>query len=139
MNLNRVVNAVARSEGFRKYVYKDSEGYWTVGHGILVDSRRGGGITRQESRLIMSNRLINFHLRMNRVWPWTKSLSERRQEALVRMGYNLGFKGLRGFKKMLRAMRTGNFKLAADEALDSKWAKQVGSRANRIANLIRQG
>ena len=31
----------------------------------------------------------------------------------------------------------GNYDLAADEALDSKWAIQVGPRAERIAEMIR--
>jgi len=55
------------------------------------------------------------------------------------MAYNLGIKGLGGSRRMLSAMEYGDHSLAADEALDSKWAKQVGARAERIANLIRQG
>ncbi len=33
---------------------------------------------------------------------------------------------------------TGHFFGAAAEALDSKWARQVGARAERIAELLRQ-
>ncbi len=139
MDIIRVQNAIARSEGFRKYVYKDSEGYWTVGHGILVDPRRGGGLTKKESLLIVEGRLYGLHRRINNSIPWTRELSEKRQEALVRMAYNLGFKGLKKFKKMLKAMKAGKYKLAAEEALDSKWARQVGNRASRIANIIRYG
>ena len=40
---------------------------------------------------------------------------------------------------MIKAFKVGDYPLAADEALDSKWATQVGARAERIANLIRGG
>ncbi len=139
MDLERVVNAITRSEGFRNSVYKDSEGYWTIGHGILVDPRRGGGITKEESVHIVRRRLERLQVSINQNLHWTRKLSDKRREALLRMAYNLGFKGLRTFKKMLFALEEGEYDQAADEALDSKWAKQVGTRATRIANLIRHG
>ena len=37
------------------------------------------------------------------------------------------------------AMAEGKYKLAAVEALDSKWAKQVGQRAKDIAHMIEFG
>jgi len=139
MNLEKIVNEITRSEGFRNSVYKDSEGYWTIGHGILVDPRRGGGITKEESLHIVRRRLERLQVSINQNLHWTRKLSDKRREALLRMAYNLGFKGLKTFKKMLSALEEGEYDQAADEALDSKWAKQVGSRAERIANLIRQG
>jgi lysozyme len=43
------------------------------------------------------------------------------------------------FKKMLIAFERGEYNEAADEALDSRWAVQVGSRAQRDAKMIREG
>jgi len=40
---------------------------------------------------------------------------------------------------MLTALEAGEYERAALEALDSKWAKQVGKRADRIATLFREG
>jgi len=139
MDIEKTLDTITEDEGFVSHVYKDSEGYWTIGHGILVDERRGGGIHLEESLYIVKKRLYNLSTHIEHYWPWVESISPLRQSALLQMAYNLGFNGLRGFRKMLFAMEQGNYSLAADEALDSKWARQVGARAERIANLIRQG
>ena len=55
------------------------------------------------------------------------------------MAFNLGIAGLKRFKKMLMAMACGYFEDAAKECLDSKYAKEVGQRAVRIAETIRTG
>jgi len=39
----------------------------------------------------------------------------------------------------LAAMATEDYEIAADEFLDSRWAKQVGSRAFTITEMIRTG
>jgi lysozyme len=44
-----------------------------------------------------------------------------------------------GFKKALAAMAIEDYDVAADEFLDSRWAKQVGSRALTITDMIRTG
>jgi lysozyme len=51
-----IVSILEKEEGFVPHVYKDHLGYWTIGHGILVDERKGGGITIEESRYLLNNR-----------------------------------------------------------------------------------
>jgi lysozyme len=63
------------------------------------------------------------------------------------MCFNMGIGRLLGFKKALIAMRQGKFSIAADEMLDSKWAREdvgIGTpdkpgRALRLANMMRTG
>jgi len=55
------------------------------------------------------------------------------------MAFNLGVAGLLGFKKMIVALKNGNYQLAAKECLDSRYAKEVGARAKRVAETIRTG
>jgi lysozyme len=43
------------------------------------------------------------------------------------------------FKKTLAALEARDFDRAADEALDSLWARQTPNRAERIAAAIRKG
>lgn len=71
--------------------------------------------------------------------PWWRDLNGPRQAALVEAGFNLGISGLLGFERMLAALKHGQWSLAEREALDSKWAKQVGPRARRIAHQLRSG
>ena len=76
---------------------------------------------------------------LNRAIPWWKDLPWTQRKGLCNMAFNLGLPRLKKFKKMLAALKKGDAKLAAKEALDSKWAEQVGIRATRIANLFRKG
>ena len=66
-------------------------------------------------------------------------MGEARQRALLNMCFNLGWPRLSGFKEMLLCLQAGSYARAAEEAKDSKWARQVGDRALRIAKLFEEG
>lgn len=58
--------------------------------------------------------------------------------ALANMSYQLGSAGVMRFRRMVRAVKVGDYAEAAKEALDSKWAKKdTPRRAKRVAALIR--
>jgi lysozyme len=59
-----------------------------------------------------------------------------RQAVILDMAYNLGISGVLMFKKMWAEIGRAYFRAAADEMLDSKWAKQVGDRADRLASIM---
>jgi lysozyme len=61
------------------------------------------------------------------------------QMALINMNFNLGIHKLEQFVGMINALREKNYTLAAQEALNSLWAKQVHQRATDIALMIREG
>lgn len=53
------------------------------------------------------------------------------------MHYNLGAKGLSGFKKMNAAIDARDYKTAAKEAKDSKWYRQTGHRAKTHVQTLK--
>ena len=53
------------------------------------------------------------------------------------MCYQMGLSGVLKFKRALAAMEIKNWEMAADEMLDSLWARQTSRRANELADLIR--
>ena len=55
------------------------------------------------------------------------------------MNFNLGITRPSLFKNMIVALSESRFDDAATEALDSKWARQVGQRAQTVAAMIRTG
>lgn len=127
-------------EGFRSHAYQDSEGYWTIGHGILIDKRVGGGITVEESRYLYENRLAICVRELERALPGLlESLDEARGTVLVEMAMNLGMPRLRGFPLMIAALRVGAWDEAAKQMRNSRWYRQVGDRAERIATVIQYG
>lgn len=96
------------------------------------------GITKNMAYMICRND-VNICLNQLKTLSFWNQLDLERQYALLDMCFQLGFKGLCGFKKMLEAMRWGKWDKAAAECLDSDYARQTPARAKRIARLIKEG
>lgn len=134
---DQLIEDLKRDEGFRAHAYQDSEGYWTIGYGRLIDAKQGGGISIAEAEFLMANDIERFGAEVDRTFPWWREMPDDAQRAFANMAFNLGITRLGKFKKMLAALQSGDFLRAGDEAEDSKWAGQVGPRAERIAELFR--
>ena len=57
---------------------------------------------------------------------------------ILEMVYQLGFSGFCKFKKAIANMKDRNWKGAADEMLDSLWAKQTPNRAKQLSEIVRE-
>ena len=66
------------------------------------------------------------------------NLSQEMQHVLVNMCFQLGQGGLSNFKNFKAAIETENWKSAAAEMLDSRWAKQTPERAQRLHDRVLQ-
>ena len=126
-----------RHEGYRRAVYTDSLGYATIGIGRLVDGRKGGGITKEEARYLLTHDVDQVVGELTQKLPWWSSLSELRQRVLVDMAFQLGIAGLLGFKNTLRAIHEKRWDDAAEGMLASKWAQQTPGRAAELARWMR--
>lgn len=125
-----------RDEGLRLKPYRDTVGKLTLGIGRNIDDM---GITKAEAIYLLENDIERVERELDTAMPWWRTLSDGRQRAMINLAFNMGISRLLGFKNMLAAMQAGRWVIAADEALLSRWAKQVGDRADRIAELIRRG
>ena len=126
-------------EGEKLYAYADSLSYLTIGVGRLIDQRKGGGITAEESAYLLANDIAAKTKELTARLPWLYLLDPVRQGALVNMAFQLGVEGLLGFRNSLELMRTGQYREAADNFLKSKWAQQTPKRARRVTEQIRTG
>lgn len=125
---------IKKCEGLKLETYVDTTGHLTVGWGRNLDN----GIRLDEAELMFQNDLKQATQELKEC-PWFLDLPDGVQKALINMNFNLGIHKLSTFKKMIAALVDKNYTLAAIEALDSLWAKQVGERAKDIALMIRQG
>ncbi len=130
-----ILEDLKRDEELRLKPYTDSVGKLTVGYGHNLDDL---GISKNIANLMLEEDFSSALIDLNRSLPWWKTLSNPQRRGLLNMTFNLGLPKLLKFKKMLRALESGNSERAAAEAIDSKWAKQVGKRAWRIAALYKQ-
>jgi lysozyme len=136
MNWTRLKADIKRHEGVRLKPYTDTVGKVTIGVGRnLTDV----GISESEAETMLANDLERAVKAARAVVYSYEKLGEVRQEALVNMAFNLGRQGLAGFRKAIMALGEEDFARASDEFLDSKWASQVGPRAQELAQRIRTG
>lgn len=131
-----LIDDLVRDEGVRLKPYRCTAGKLTIGIGRNIEDI---GITDEEARYLLANDIARVEAALDRAVPWWRTMTKRRQEALANMAFNLGMSGLFGFRTMLAALQAGNWANAAQAALDSRWADQVGARAHRIAKAIEEG
>ena len=62
--------------------------------------------------------------------------SSPRQHAIISMIFNLGAGGFSQFKNTIELIKRGEWSMAAQSALLSKWARQVPLRARRVADML---
>lgn len=136
MNLDALKQELTRDEGRRFKPYKDTVGKTTIGVGRNLDDV---GVSGDEIDLMLSNDISRSMMSLDQALPWWTSLSDARQRVMVNLCFNLGISRLMGFKNTLAAMQLGDYDKAAAELLDSTYAKQVGDRAKRLADMIRTG
>lgn len=136
MNRARLLEELKRDEGVRLKPYICTAGALTIGIGRNLDAN---GISLAEAEAMCLADIDRCMADLDREFPWWSSLPEGCQRGLVNMAYNLGITRLRQFKRTLNALEDRRWGDAADAALDSRWAQQVGQRAMRIAAMFRAG
>jgi len=123
-------------EGLRLKPYTCPAGKTTIGVGRNLDDL---GISKQEAMEMLRHDILRVEMGLEKVVPGFLALSSRRRASLVDMCFNLGMTRFINFKNMLTAIAVGDFALAADEMLASRWAEQVGQRAHTLAAMMREG
>jgi lysozyme len=132
----KTIETIKQDEGLRLKPYKDSLGFWSIGYGRCLDTR---GITQAEAFDMLCHDILECEEELSRTYSTYSQLDDLRKMILICMCYQLGIAGLMGFRKMLGALTRGNYKLAAEEMRNSKWASQTFNRAHRLAHLMETG
>jgi len=136
--METLIERIKRHEGLRLRPYRDSLGNASIGYGHYLRIP----ISKTAALTILQNDVTYAWLEGYNLPAAVLSadgLTEKRKEVLVEMIFNLGFHGVLGFKRMLKAIEQEDFDLVAKEMLDSRWAEQVKSRAIELADMMRKG
>lgn len=108
----------------------------TIGYGRNIEER---GISEDEAEYLLNNDIKLSEFELSKAFNWFDNLTPVRQAVLINMHFNMGLTRLKGFIKALTAIERGDYKTAAAEMLDSKWARQVGKRATELAKQMETG
>jgi len=131
--IDELKEMLIKNEGMKLHPYQCTANKTTIGVGRnLTDN----GITSAEAEQMLANDMDNVFADLDRNIPFWQSLPYNVRLVLCDMCFNLGIKRLCRFTKMLEAMEERDFELAAEELIDSNYAKQVKKRADRNYRLV---
>ena len=151
-----LVDRVTENEGYRQDVYECSNGVPTVGIGFalkdfnpspelckeIVDWQIANQlicISKEHSQIEVANLLSKLHLQLTERYSWYSDIPPMVKSVLIEMCFQIGLSGVGKFKKALKAIENADWKVAADEMLDSKWARKDSPlRAERLADIVRE-
>lgn len=134
MDLTETEEMIKRHEGYEPSVYKCTRGVLTCGWGHAL--HEGSTVPLAASLRFFDQ---DFRQVLNDYEKLKLDLDDTRRAVILDMLFNLGLRGVRRFKKMMRAIRKRDWEKAADELLDSKYAKQVKGRGLELASLLLNG
>ena len=134
ISMEKLIEQIKLHEGYRARVYADSLGIDTIGIGFAIKDLE---LSEEVCDIILKEKLVDLYSRVKRKFPFFEKLPEEIQDVLLNMCYQMGVTGVSKFKKMLAAMKAGDWTEAADQALDSRWAKQTPHRAKELSDIVR--
>jgi len=142
--MSRLTEMLRRHEGVESHAYLCSQNFTTIGVGRNIDAgdnggARGLGLSDDEVDYLLRNDIDRVVEELDDEYSWFAGLNNARSDAMVDISFNLGQTRLRGFRKALEAMESGDWEEAGKQFLDSRWADQVGNRATELAEIIRTG
>ena len=136
INMERLTNQLIIDEGLKLKPYHCTSNKLTIGVGRNLDDV---GITEGEAKFLLKNDISRGAGECMYEFDWFSGLSERRKEAIINLVFNMGLTKFKQFKKTISYIEQGLFELAGTELLDSNYARQVGNRSIRVANMLADG
>jgi len=128
-----VRDLITKHEGVVLHPYIDSVGKETIGVGHnLTDN----GISLSTAMFILDEDIATAKNDLYDIFEDFDELPEDVQAVMIDMMFNLGYSRFSKFKRMIAAVKIKDFKVAAKEAKDSKWCKQVKSRCEENCGIL---
>ncbi len=144
MDIEQLRETLKVDEGVKYEIYKDHLGYPTfgIGHLIVESDEEYGQSVGTGVHLDRVNEAFDEDVSVmideaKKLFPDLEDLPEEAQQVIVNMTFNMGRPRLSKFKKFIAGVNAGDWEKAAVEMMDSRWAKQVGSRAERLRDRIK--
>ena len=137
-DLNNLKEMIAKHEGYEPRVYKCTNGYDTIGYGFAIKDLY---MDKEVADLILDQKIREM---LNRIlgdkdWGnWFPEKPQKIQEVLINMTFQIGFSGVKKFRKTIQYIKDDNFLMAGEEMLDSKWAKSDSpNRAKELSEIVK--
>ena len=144
MDINKLREQLKIDEGVKYEIYDDHLGYKTFGIGHLVKATDeeygwpvGTPVSEKRVNSVFDEDVETYIAETEKVFGNLEDMPQEVQQVLVNMCFNMGAPRLSQFKKFIKAIHDEDWATASVEMLDSRWASQVGVRANRLSDRIK--
>ena len=129
-----LLEKIKHHEGFVEHVYDDSLGIPTIGYGFAIKDLI---LDEDIAEEILIRKLEKLKRNATARFKWLEDMPVEVQEVILNMCYQLGVTGTSKFRKAISALQEGDWEEAANEMLDSLWARQTPNRAKELSDTIR--
>ena len=143
MDLDKLQEELAEDEGCKYEIYLDHIGYKTFGIGHLCkatdpenDMDVGTEVSKERVDECFEADIAMTIEDCNILYSNFKDIPEEAQLVLANMMFNLGRPRLSRFLNLKAAVDTEDWMEASAQMMDSKWAKQVPNRAERLCSRM---
>ena len=143
MDIEILKKQLIEDEGCKYQIYLDHLGYKTFGIGHLCkatdpenDLEVGSEVSKERVNECFLNDIEKVIEDCTILYDNFYTLPDDAQLIIANMMFNLGRPRLSNFVRMRKAVDEGNYKEAKYQMLDSKWAKQVPNRAERLSERM---
>lgn len=134
MNLEAIRNRLVLEEGLKLTPYKCTANKLTIGVGRNIEDR---GISNETAMQMLDEDIDIMVNELRQNLSWFDKQNDAIQGVLIDLCFNMGISRLLLFVQTLKLIEQGQYAMAADELLDSKYAAMLPARSNRNAEILR--
>ena len=131
-----IYDLLVRHEGLKLKPYQCTAGKLTIGVGRNLADK---GISEGEARIMLHNDVDSVTAHLTSKYSWYENLSLERKKVVQSMVFQLGEGGFGKFKQVHTGLASKRWIYAAEQMLDSAWAKQTPARAKELARMMEIG
>jgi len=133
MDFVAVRQMLIKDEGLRLKPYRCTAGKLSIGVGRNIEDK---GISEKEAVFLLGNDISECVDDLSSLFDDFLQLPENIQHVLINMRFQLGPKGFRGFRMMIKAVKAADWPEMIRQMKDSSWYVQTPNRANRLIRLV---
>ena len=134
-----LIKRIKKNEGFSSTPYKDQLGFLTIGYGHLILPNEKHLIKNKLSKDKLEKIFIqDFQKTIKDYEKYLKKKASNKkdEELLIEMVFQIGAKGVLGFKRLLNNMRKKNKHLVCFEMMNSLWYNQTPNRVKQLIKIF---
>lgn len=110
---------------------------WTVGYGFTGGVTLDSKMDRFTADRKLEQKILEVDTALSNVLSWYKEASFVTKTILINLAFNMGLKGLLGFRNTLQFISQKEYGSASHNMTLSLWYKQVGNRAKELVERMR--